>query len=276
MRKCLLTVIISAMLIARQSYTEKIHHVAKKGSIEDIKKILTNHIQINQQDENGNTPLHIACCRTFNQKFFPYYAKEFKNKKNQFYQETFKIVKLLIKKGANINAKTKKGNTPLHEAVENIILVSKNLPDPIKKFPPHLQKHFKNQLEILVDKEPLIVEYLIENKVNVNAQNNQGNTPLHIACKRHLPENLKVVKRLIENGAEINAKNADGKTPLLMAGTLIGYPKIRFKIVKYLLENGADPNIKYKGKTVFALIDQSLASPAEHEIFKKLEKKIRR
>ncbi len=56
-----------------------------------------------------------------------------------------------------------------------------------------------------------ILKLLIENGSDVNAQNNDGNTPLHCAARKG---ELDIVKLLIANGADVNAQNKKNITPL--------------------------------------------------------------
>ena len=92
------------------------------------------------------------------------------------------VVKFLIEKGANVNAKCKNDYTPLCIAAE------------------------KGKLDV--------VKFLIEKGANVDKKNKNGWTPLHVAAKEGI---LDVVKYLTENGANINAKTNDDKTPLYIA-----------------------------------------------------------
>jgi ankyrin repeat protein len=59
-----------------------------------------------------------------------------------------------------------------------------------------------------------IAQLLINNGANVNAQNKDGNTPLHKASEHG---NTEVAKLLIENGANVNAQDKNGLTPLHVA-----------------------------------------------------------
>ncbi|KAL2941956.1 Ankyrin repeat-containing protein P16F5.05c [Bienertia sinuspersici] len=56
-----------------------------------------------------------------------------------------------------------------------------------------------------------IVEYLISKGVDLNASNEQNNTPLHWAC---LNGHIEVVKTLILAGANVSALNSHDQTPI--------------------------------------------------------------
>jgi hypothetical protein len=71
---------------------------------------------------------------------------------------------------------------------------------------------------------------------DVNASDENGNTPLFLASKY---EHLEIVKELIKNSADVNIQNKDGHTPLLFASL-----KGNLEIVKELLNNDADITIK--------------------------------
>jgi uncharacterized protein len=95
------------------------------------------------------------------------------------------IVKLLITKGADVNAKNKyNGGTPLFSTVG------------------HEGSRISEE----------IVLVLLKNGADVNAkEENSGFTPLHYAAKNG---NTKVLKILISHGAKINAEGDKGETPL--------------------------------------------------------------
>ena len=48
-------------------------------------------------------------------------------------------------------------------------------------------------------------------KPEVNCQNNEGNTPLHLACE---DEQNTCALLLVEHGASVEMKNKEGNTPL--------------------------------------------------------------
>jgi len=53
---------------------------------------------------------------------------------------------------------------------------------------------------------------LKKNPKSVHEQNEDGETPLHLAWS-----STQVIKLLLENGADVNARDKDGKTPLDIA-----------------------------------------------------------
>lgn len=114
------------------------------------------------------------------------------------------IVKILLNAGADINAKTKYGDTSLTAAT-----------------------HFCH---------PYIAEYLIEQGADVNAKNDGfGSTPLMLASECN---DLEIVKTLIKKGAKIDEKNKSGGTSLMAASA-----KGHGEIVQSLIRLGADVNL---------------------------------
>lgn len=113
------------------------------------------------------------------------------------------IIKLLIKKGANVNFYNNRlKRTLLHYAC--------------------LYNHYE------------IIKFLIQKGVNINCEDIHNDTPLHVACCK---ADLNIVKLLIEKGACIYKKNLFGETPLHTSSF-----HSRIEITKYLIEMGAEIN----------------------------------
>lgn len=151
------------------------------------------------------------------------------------------IVKLLIARGANVNAKNAMNYTPLHKAVFNYMGASPNEKD--------------------CDK---ILSLMLEKGANIDAQDKNGTTPLMSAVQKINP-----VKILMTKGAKVNLQNANGETALMLAVKggvkkgFLGIPDVGSftDAVKQIIAANADLNLQDKwGKT--ALMHASGASYA--------------
>ena len=97
--------------------------------------------------------------------------------------DKYKEATWLIEGGADVNASTANGHSPLHYAAA------------------------KNAVAI--------ADLLISKGADVNAENSRGSTPLHTASNY---SNGDVARLLISKGANVNAKDNNGYTPLHSAG----------------------------------------------------------
>ncbi|CAG9950326.1 unnamed protein product, partial [Clonostachys rosea f. rosea IK726] len=125
-------------------------------------------------------------------------------------------VRLLLKKGANLNSKDDMDHrTPLHwaafngheETVELLIDKGADLEskDSDGATPLLLAAGFGYEV---------IAKMLIEKGADLNSKDSEGQTPISTAV---LEGHEAVAKLLIEKGAELNSKDPDGETPLLVA-----------------------------------------------------------
>lgn len=77
--------------------------------------------------------------------------------------------------------------------------------------------------------------FIIEQGANVNAQNDEGIAPLHLACS---PE---IADLVLKHGADKNLRDRDGRTPLHI---LASEGDHRYEVIQYLLEQEADASLK--------------------------------
>jgi ankyrin repeat protein len=145
-----------------------IFEAIRDNNISFIKQYINNGKNINAKNIFlGNTPLHIACN----------------------FQTYFKTFELLVKHGADVNAKDNFGNTPLHTVLATNVILDGRCPAGKKLF------------------------FLIKHGADVNAKDNLGGTLLNnqvIACKLK----AEIYELLIKKGTDVNAKDNSGRTPL--------------------------------------------------------------
>ena len=166
--------------------------------------IINNHLDIIefliQHGANSKTPCNLDSEKPGYYEPLLCYAV----KKNNF-----PLVQLLIKHKAQIDAKNKHGNTPLHFAA----------------FHGHAD----------------IAEYLLDNKASIESTNNNGNTPLQIAV---FCGHVNIVKYLLNNTPQpANTNPKTGlRTPLWFAIISPDYKcKIdKLEVIKLLLKNKAN------------------------------------
>jgi hypothetical protein len=110
------------------------------------------------------------------------------------------VATLLLKNGAEINAKDISGDTPLHEVV----------------------MHGKREM----------AKFLLENGADVNAvaELSFRNTPLHVSVKVKKPD-IEIVKLLLDHGADINALSDSGESALSYAHEF-GYDEIELLLMQ--------------------------------------------
>uniref|UniRef100_A0ABD2XMT5 Uncharacterized protein n=1 Tax=Trichogramma kaykai TaxID=54128 RepID=A0ABD2XMT5_9HYME len=166
----------------------------------------------NLADENGSTPLHIICERTEYDNSLMELFFEINDEKNQLVQidvrdrcgktplyltqegGNIKAFELLLRRGANPNMTFDKGFTLLHKICDEFFSNITIWGDKIKI----LEMLFK-------------IDDQRHSRVQVDARDESGNTPLHYALKRGIEE---VTQLLLRNGANPNSANDNRETPL--------------------------------------------------------------
>jgi len=187
---------------AFQPIDKRIFNAAGRGDDKAINKLLREGVSVNQKDEYGQTPLHIAVS----------------NKKR-----SVNAVIALLKAGADINAPTVSGATPLLYSMywagaEEYTLV------------------------------------LLEYGADVNIARNNGETPLHIAAGW---TNTDIFKLLLEKGANPNALNNERESPFMK--TVRNY--IDVDLIRLCIEKGANVHLTNKeGKSVLMLAEEALSN----------------
>ncbi len=183
----------------------------------------------------------------------------------------FKIAKLLIDNGANVNVRDSRGQQPLilasrggsKEIVELLVSHGAEI-NPAEKEPPStpliaaIGRGHYDIAKYLISKgadvhvisqsgytalhaaaasgNPQIVELVISSNVDANAKAKDGVTPLRLAAQAH--DQVDIATILINHGADVNVPDEDGRTALNWAVTMN-----HLRTVELLLQLGADVNV---------------------------------
>jgi ankyrin repeat protein len=142
-------------------------------------------------------------------------------------------IERMILMGAEIDAETSEGATPLIFAVANNRLNAVNTLIYYGVDVNRMTSAFETPLLIAVRQQNLeITEVLLRNGADINFQNNHGTTPLHYASIEGF---FYITDLLLYYEADVDRKDFEGTTPL-MAAIWSGYPEI----ADLLIQNGAN------------------------------------
>ena len=195
------------------------------------KRIAANPELLKAQDRAGSTPLH--------------HAAGF---------GSLAMMKLLLDKGADVNAANKRKSTPLFWGLYNeakvrlLIERGANL-----KARTTDGRSIVFQAASMGNAVPLL-RLLLEKGGSPDGKTLTGVTPLMAAAGR---ANVEAVRILIDHKVDVNARNEAGGTALMM-----GAASGSSQVVRMLLENGADVNLRTK-KNESALADAATAGVEE-------------
>jgi len=145
------------------------------------------------------------------------------------------VGKLLIEKGVEVNEKMRDGNTTLFLALERgYIEVVKLLFDRGAEFKATERLLYNTLILVSANGHLEAVKFLIEMGAKVNTKDPYQNTPLKMASRNGHTE---VAILLIEKDSEINAKESKRNTPLILA-----LENKHTEVAKLLIEKGAIVN----------------------------------
>jgi ankyrin repeat protein len=219
---------------------------AKEGDYESVRRLTSNPINLETKGELGMTPLMLAA-----------------------HNDHQNVVELLLRRGANANARSAGGSTIIHWAAATSFSIVELLLAHGADI--NAQDDFSGQtalssIAVRGDNWASVVDFLMKCGADPDIENKFGMTPARWAAARNHFEILcallnngakiknqvksgspalhlaasggheRVVKRLLEEqGVDINAADKDGYTPLACAATTG-----KTAVVKILLDKGAD------------------------------------
>jgi len=228
-----------------------LHHAARSGYTEVAQALIDRGAIVNSKDNEGRTPLHVAAesghapmidllvskgARVHSQDKNGRVALHHTilgSTNDIFLGSKSEATLMLISKGSVVDARDKKGWTPLYLACVNDLprmvelLVNKGANVNPKIGPSPL-------VGAVTDGHTHVVRVLLEKKVLVHGPPGAATTPLHLAAERGYPD---IVRLLLEKKATPNRKDSKGKTPLYYA-----IYNDHFHVIQELTDNGVNVN----------------------------------
>lgn len=179
--------------------------------------LLEHHADINTTNRLGHTPLISAVMHYYMRITYPRrsrgnWARPYKDTartpwedlEGVYLERGESIVRQLLNRGANINARARNGKTALHFAA----------------------------ISSGQDGSAILLEMLLQNGADITAVDRDGATALHYAAGTTC---IEAIRLLLTNGANINDQTKYGDTPLIYATRAMNLSAIRL-----LLDHGAN------------------------------------
>ncbi len=160
---------------------------------EDLRELIQEAPNINAQDAEGHTPLHMLC-----------------------YRESceYAVAEMLLAAGADVNIANKAGRTPLFvcSSPQCVKLLLDAGADVLHRDVEGCTAlHFLPRVKLAV---PDTVLLILSRKFPINLRDGLGNTPLHVAAEHGCEETVEI---LLQAGADPGILNDAGKSPADLA-----------------------------------------------------------
>lgn len=183
----LITILISCTTTSKE---QTIQEMIRQGKIEEVKSYFSTKADINEQDSDGNSVLHVASL-----------------------ENDADLVTFLLIKGANPEIKNFESKTPLMMAIEN------DCYDSIRALTNYNASVFsknsegKTTIEIAIEKDEIFYDLIINEKTAVQKDEN-GRTIVHYFVTS---KNSKALNFAINKNLPIDEKDNNSVTPLQLA-----------------------------------------------------------
>lgn len=199
-----------------------------------ILKLGLDNYDVNVQEQTyGQTPLIYACKRGH-----------------------VEAARQLLELGATVNATSKKGKTPLFEAIEanhgevaDLLLERRDLEINVG----NSRNHNRTALIIAfqLDRDAMVKAIMNREDIDVNIGDSEGYTVLSLAATKGSYEVVKAILTMPQ--VDVNSVDvAGGRTALILAAELAETNEC--EIIRALIQHGADPNLRdhHRGRTALS------------------------
>lgn len=176
-----------------------LHHAVATHYLEGVRCLIFAKVDIDSQTVNGNTALH----------YVAFYGGGAHSKE---------ILQLLLNAGANIEAKSDVGHTPLHSAAyRGELEIVKGLLDAGASVGAR-SGYLRTPLhQAAVNGHLQVVQKLLNEGADIHDEDENGETAIHLACHTRCEQNLSVIKHLLGREASVLAAadrdSAGGRLP---------------------------------------------------------------
>ena len=177
-------------------------------------------------------------------------------------QGDVKVAELLLRHGADIDAREPTGKTILLMAISSLHYNANisNIVDFLLRHGADVNAQddtFTSSLHLAEEYDVQdIVSILLKYRANVNSEDNHGETPLHRLLggrRSRSHDDPNSVQLLLKHGAAVNRRDQNNQTPFLLSITLG-----QFRAARILLEYGADPIVENNNrKSPWHLLSES-------------------
>jgi ankyrin repeat protein len=206
-------------------------HEAIRSCVGMVQSLLNKGADVNCRQVDLRTPLHLAA----------YYGE-------------LKVAQVLVEHKADVNSQDNEGQTPMYLLLQNTTRDN----DDILNLARLLLEHGTDINLRTTDEWTLLhgaaywgglenMRVLLDYGANPNAENKEGETPLHLVSQSRLSYQERhggvgIVRLLLEHGVDLNARRKDGWTSLHLAAF-----KGRVEVAQVLLDHGANANTETEG-----------------------------
>jgi ankyrin repeat protein len=233
--------------LVQENVNQVLFNAIEDGNLEQLQKLFNDGASIHTSNRNKETLLHRAIINENTQvaEFLLNHGADIETvdafgNTPLLTSEDEDIIRLLVERGAHINAANSDGDTIMHNCS------ARGADDDILQFLLHhgasinsTNNKGETPLQLAIDNEQLdTASFLLQQGANPNTHDKEGNTPLHQAVREN---NEDIITLLLTNGTDSNITNTEGNTPL---HTAVSFSPA--SIVKLLIHYGADVNAKNK------------------------------